>query len=267
MTSLKDYLTSTRNRGSALGAFNLDSLEMLKAVSLAAQKLNAPVIAEVSPKEAEYLGLDNVVSLVNNARRELNLPLYLNLDHAEDKVIIKNAIELGFAMVHFDGAKLPLTENTKLTKELVNTVHSKNVLVEGDIDSIGGRLTDPLGAKRFVEETGVDIFAVSIGNKHGVGENEKLDLGLLQKIRRELPETFFSLHGGSGISPEDIRAATGLGVVKINVNTELRIAWREKLAAALAENPQEYAWYNLTQAPIAELQRIVEDKIKIFGAK
>jgi fructose-bisphosphate aldolase, class II len=239
---------------SALGAFNLDSFETLKAICLVRQA----VIVEVSPGELNYLGMRNVASLVDNARREFDIPIFLNLDHAEDLDIIKKALDFGFSLVHFDGGKLSLEDNISAAKQVVSWAHEKEVLVEGEIDTIGGKITDPETAKRFVAETGVDIFAVSIGNKHGVGENEKLDLELLQKIHEALPNTFLSLHGGSGIADEEVKAAIKLGVVKINVNTELRIAFKNNLDLT------KLAWYEVTKPAIVAVQKIVENKIRLF---
>lgn len=267
MENLKDYLLDAKKRGYALGAFNLDSMETLKAVVAASQRTKVPVLVEASPGEADYLGMRNLAALVDNAKRELGIPLFLNLDHADDLDKIEIALDFGFDLIHFDGSKLPLEDNLSKTKQVVSWCHKKDILVEGEIDPIGEKLTDPLGAKGFVEQSGVDIFAVSLGNKHGMpgmGEDEKLDLALLQKIREALPETPFSLHGGSGITVTDIREAIKLGVVKINVNTELRLAWREGLETSLGGDRHESAWYKLAAKPIEEVSKVAENKMKIF---
>lgn len=291
MNGLKNWLIKAREEKFALGAFNLDSFETLKAVRLAAKRLNSPVLVEVSPGEVEYLGIRNIASLVDNARREFGIPLFLNLDHATDLDLIKESLNFGVDLIHYDGSKLPLEDNINNAKQVVSWAHAKNILVEGEIDhfpgsselhtqeSIKGQvLSPPAGeagikytdiglAQRFVQETGVDIFAVFVGNKHGVylDGSEKLDLGYLQKLREALPNTFFSLHGGSGIPAEDIQAAIKLGVVKVNINTELRIAWRKSLTESLANNPNEYTWSRIAQKAIEEVQKVTEDKIKLFG--
>ncbi|MBI3558974.1 class II fructose-bisphosphate aldolase [Candidatus Gottesmanbacteria bacterium] len=263
---MKDFLVKAFQNHFALGAFNIDNLEILKGVAFAAQKLNSPVIVEVSPGELDYWKMPNFASLVDNVRREFGIPIFSNLDHAADLDIIKNSLDFGLSMVHFDGSKLPLEENILKTKQVVSWARSKNILVEGEADHIPMSneqlaMTNPETAKRFVAETGVDIFAVSIGNKHGVGENEKLDLDLLRKIREALPNTFFSLHGGSGLASEDVKEAIKLGIVKVNVNTELRIAFKNNLDLGM----NELAWYKITQKAIAEVQKVVEGKIKLFG--
>lgn len=264
---MRKFLDKAKKENFALGAFNLDSFETLKAVTAAAQELNSAVIVEVSPGEENYLEVRNVASLVDNTRREFGIPIFLNLDHADDLNVIENALDCGFDLIHFDGSELPLEDNLAKTKQVVAWAHAKEVLVEGEIDPIGDKFTDPAAAKKFVDETGVDIFAVSVGNKHGIGENEKLDLDLLQKIRETLPETFFSLHGGSGISTEDIQAAMKLGVVKVNVNTELRAVFRQGLEASLKDKPDEIAWYELTQPALAAVQKVVEEKIRMLGSQ
>lgn len=258
---MKEFLTKAFQEHFALGAFNLDNLEILKGVALAAKNLSAPIIVEVSPGELSYWGMPNFSSLVDNFRRELGIPIFLNLDHAADLDIIKNSLDFGLSMVHFDGSKLPLEENILQTKQVVSWAHAKDILVEGEIDSIGEKISNPDEAKKFVDQMGVDIFAVSVGNKHGVGENEKLDLELLRRIREALPQTFFSLHGGSGISPEDVKEAIKLGIVKVNVNTELRIAFKNNLDLSTPE----LAWYKITQKAIAEVQKVTEGKIKVLG--
>lgn len=275
---LKEYLEKAQKENFALGAFNLDSLETLKAVVVAAQKTKAPVLVETSPGETEYLGMRNLVALVDNVRRELGIPLFLNFDHADDLNKIEIALDFGFDLIHFDGSKLSFEQNLHDTKRVVGMAHAKGVLVEGEIDHFPGSselnpaaeiktLTDPELARVFIKETGVDIFAVFVGNKHGVytDGSERINLEHLKKLREVLPDTWFSLHGGSGIPVEDIQAALKYGVVKVNVNTELRLAWRENLEIALDDNRHESAWYKLTAKPIEEVAKMVEDKIRTFS--
>jgi ketose-bisphosphate aldolase len=263
---LIDLFKTAKEKKLAVGAFNVGGLESLRAIATAAKNLESPVIVEVSPGEQKYLGLQNFSSLVNNLKEEHGVEMFLNLDHGEDLEIIKSSIELGFDMVHFDGSKLPPEENIRLCQEVVAMAHSRGILVEGEMDQIGKKITAPVLAKKFVEETGIDIFAVSIGNKHGMGEEEKLDLEKLQEINEVLPQTFFSLHGGSGVAPEDVAAAVKLGIVKINVNTELRMAYRETLENVLRGDPEEIAMYKLTPPVIEAVEKVVEEKILLFGS-
>ena len=279
---LVDYFNRGIANKFALGAFNVGNLETLKAIAMAAKNLESPVIIEVSPGEEKFLGLQNFSSLVVNLNEEYGVEMFLNLDHGDDLDIIKSSIELGFDLVHFDGSKLPYEENVRLTTEIVSMAHSKGVLVEGEIDHFPGAserhenektsdwqniLTDPQKAKEFVEQTGVDILAVFIGNAHGVYDNEeKLNILKLQEIKAVLPKTFFSLHGGSGIAVSDVRAAIDTGIVKVNINTDMRMAYRETLENVLRGSPDEVAMYKLMPPVIEAVEKVVEEKILLFGS-
>ena len=206
----------------------------------------------------------------------------MNLDHGTDPEKIKQAIDSGFDYVHFDGGKLPFDEAVKVSKELADYAHKNGVVIEGEIDHIEGSsadhtgekpsvdkdlYTDPNKAKAFIEKTGIDVFASFVGNLHGIySENKHLNLDLLKQIHEENPNTFLSLHGGSGIIEDDIKGAIKCGVVKINVNSELRIAFKMTLEQEL-KNTKEIAAYKYMQKPIEEMQRVVEYKIKIFGSQ
>ncbi|OGG06797.1 hypothetical protein A2872_01035 [Candidatus Gottesmanbacteria bacterium RIFCSPHIGHO2_01_FULL_42_12] len=279
---LADYLTTGKREKFALGAFNAGNLETLKAIAMAVGTLKSPVIIEVSPGEEKYLGLQNFSSLVNNLKEEYGVEIFLNLDHGEDIDIIKDSIELGFDLVHFDGSKLPLEENIRLATEVVEMAHNKGVMVEGEIDHFPGAserhhdektqdwqkiYTDPEKAREFVEKTGVDILAVFIGNAHGVYDNEeKLNISKLKEIKTVLQKTFFSLHGGSGVAVEDVRAAIDNGIVKVNINTDMRMAYRETLENVLRGSPDEVAMYKLMPPVIEAVEKVVEEKILLFGS-
>ncbi|MCL4397967.1 class II fructose-bisphosphate aldolase [Patescibacteria group bacterium] len=278
---LKAFLDKANREKFAIGAFNLDSLETLKALAAAAKKMRAPVLAEVSPGEVDYIGIRNLAALIDNTRREFGIPLFLNLDHAEDTDKIEEALNFGFDLVHYDGSKLSFEKNLHNAIPVVKAAHEKGILVEGEFDHFPGSselheetstdseqiLTDPEMARAFVKETRIDILAVFVGNKHGVytDGSERINLEHLKKLREILPDTWFSLHGGSGIPAEDIREAIKYGIVKVNINTELRLAWRESLEVTLGDNRHEAAWYKLTEKPIAEVERVIEEKIKVFS--
>lgn len=277
----KDVLQKAKEKGVAIGAFNVCNLETLKAVVLAAKKLNSPIIIETSDGEINYMGFKEVVALVNIYRTETGLPIILNLDHGKDFETCKKAIEAGFDYIHFDGSKLPLEENISITKEVVKLAHSRGVLVEGEIDHIEGSSEDhtkedpekfqklgmyssPQKARYFVEQTGIDTFASFVGNLHGVYAKEiRLNLNLLEEIRRVIPTTFLSLHGGSGVNLSDIKQAIKMGVVKINVNSELRIAFKLTLQETLNKSP-DIALYKLTPPAILAMQKVVEQKMGLF---
>lgn len=279
--NLLTILRQAKNEGWGVGAFNAGNLEILQAIIQAGKVNQVPLIVETSMGEATHFGMKNFLDVVENFREETGLSIFTNFDHGPGLEECQTAIEAGYDLVHFDGSQLPYEENVKITKLLVEQAHRKGILVEGEIDRIIGdstfhqelaesvqataSYTDPAKAADFVAQTGVDILAVLVGNIHGVYQGEKkLDLERLKMIREAVGEgVFFSLHGGSTISPEDIRAAIRLGVVKINVNTELRLAYRQTLENVL-RGSEEVAIYKIMPPVIAAVQKVVEEKIEIF---
>lgn len=279
-----EILQKAKKEGYAIGAFNAANIETLKAITQAANKLRAPIIIEASDGEVSFIGKREIVALTKVYREEYNLPIILNLDHAGTLESCTEAIEAGFDYIHFDGSKLPYEENVEIVKKIVELAHSKNVPVEGEIDHIQGSsadhrkedvskeqkeelYTNPERAKEFVKTTGVDTFASFIGNAHGLYLNEKkIDTDLLSKIREALPDNFLSLHGGSGIPDEDIKKAVSLGIVKVNVNSELRVAYHDMLVKVLAET-DEIAIYKIMPKVIDAVADVVEKKIKLFGSE
>ena len=280
----KEWLQKAQSEGFAIGAFNVDNLEIFKAVVAAAMAKKSPVMMEFSDGEVKFLELHNIVDLVKNAEEEHGINILLNLDHSPDQAKVEEAIEAGFELIHFDGSKLPYEENVEICKAIIPKAHAKDLTVEGEIDHIAGSsnvhkeqitldeikagFTKPEKAKEFVAETGVDIFAAFFGNVHGVYPVQpNVDLDLLYRIREVLPNTFLSMHGGSGISDEEVRMAIQVGgISKINVNTELRKAFREELERSLRENPDEYAVYKLMPSVIENVKNVVEHKIDVFGS-
>lgn len=285
MSKAKYWFEKAKKEKFAIGAFNGASEETLKAIVGAAKNQKAPVVIEASPGEIEYFGIREFVGINRALEQSHGVPIILNLDHALDFDQCILGIDLGFDYIHFDGSRLNLPENTRLARQLVDYAHSKGILVEGEIDGIPGSsadhrheqiaasrerigYTDPEKAAEFVQITGVDTFASFVGNVHGLYSGAKrLDLGLLEKISRAIPDTFLSLHGGSGVPAENIRAAINLGVIKVNVNSELRVAFHDKLKEIL-DRPQqdEVAIYKFMPEAISAVQEIVEAKIKLFGS-
>ena len=278
----KDWLTKAQTENFAIGAFNAGSLETIKAIINAAVKLHSPVIIEASPGEINFLGGKNFVSLINNAREETLLPVFTNLDLSPDLASAEQGLNWGFDLIHLDGSHLSFADNLKSTQTLVKSAHERNIIIEGEFDTITGSsslhpnqntltelaktsLTDPLKAQQFVAATEIDTLAVSIGNLHGLYQNQKsLNLELLQQIHQKT-NCFLSLHGGSGLQNDQIKAAISLGIVKININTELRLAFRESLESVLRQN-QEVAIYKIMPEVITAVQKVVEEKITLFGS-
>ena len=276
-----ELLKKAKDNHFAIGAFNVCNIETLKAIAQAAEKLQAPVILEASDGEVNYFGIKELTAVVKILRNDLNIPLILNLDHGKDFETCKRAIEAGFDYIHFDGSALPLEDNIKITQEVVKIAHKYNLPVEGEMDRIQGssedhtkenpakyqmegKYTDSEAAYGFVKKTGIDVFAAFIGNLHGTfATSEKLNFDILKKLTAILPNTYFSLHGGSGISADQIKKAVEMGIVKVNVNTDMRIVFKKVLQKTLNES-DEIAFYKLAQPAISAVQEVVEEKIKLF---
>lgn len=270
----------------ALGAFNLDNQETLKAVTLAAKAKNAPVLVEVSKGEVDALGLDNVRDLVDNYKVDYGVEMYINLDHSPTVEDAIAGITAGFECIHIDVSQADHEaddkEIIKKTKEVVRAAKLTGALVEAEPHYFGGSsnlhtekidyaeirktFSTPEGAKLFVDETGVDTFAAAVGNLHGKYPVPKvLDLDLLKQIRAAI-DCNISLHGGSDTPGHYFVEAVKIGVTKVNINSDMRVAYRETLEKVLEENPTEFAVVKLMDEVIEAVQKVVEKKIDSFNS-
>jgi fructose-bisphosphate aldolase class II len=270
----------------ALGAFNLDNQETLIAVAKAAANKKAPVLVEVSKGEVDALGLDNIRDMVENYKFEYGLEMYVNLDHSPTVEDAIAGIEAGFECIHIDISQANhdasdeeiidktkrVIEAAKLTGALVeaephyfggsSNVHNEQI----NYDEIKKTFSTPEGARAFVDATKVDTFAAAVGNLHGKYPVPKmLDLELLQRIRDAIGCNI-SLHGGSDTPAHYFIEAVKIGVTKININSDMRYAYRQTLEQVLAENKTEYAVVKLTGKVIEEVQKVVESKIDTFNS-
>ena len=272
----------------AVGAFNIDNQETLIAIAKAAHALQSPVLVEVSAGEVKALGLENVRDLVDNYKREYGIEMYINLDHSPSVQDCKRAIDAGYEFIHIDISQADHDaseeEIVAKTKEVVDYAKFTGALVESephyfggssnihntdiDYDEIKKTFSTPEGAKAFIEATGIDTFAAAIGNLHGkYAVPKELDLELLGRIVTELPAwAHISLHGGSGTPLHYFEEAARIGVSKININSDMRYAFRTTLEKVLAENPDEYAIVKLMPEVYGAVQKIVEEKIQAFGS-
>jgi ketose-bisphosphate aldolase len=275
MKNLKYYFKKAQKGKWAIGQFNFSNAETLKAIIQAAKKLKSPVILGTSEGESKFFGLRQAVALANSYREKVKVPLFLNLDHGKSFSYIKKAVDAGYDTVHFDGSRLNLSRNVRIAKRVVGYARRKKVLVEGEVGAIGealgrkGILTDPLEAKRFITETKVDSLAVAVGNLHGIrlkGINPKLDLKRLREIKKKTGSFPLVLHGGSGTPRKDTKEAIKSGIVKVNINTDLRIAYTKALKKVLKKKPGENTPYKYLPAAAAAVQKVVEEKIKLFGS-
>ena len=281
-SSLKSVLSKAQKNHFAIAQFNFSSFEQLKGILHGAEKMKSPIILGTSEGEVNFLGLRETIALAEISKTKYKVSAFLNLDHGKDLKLIKKAIDYGYSAVHFDGSRLPLEKNIKYAKDIVEYAHKKGVLVEGEVGAIGTEssriynkkfelkekdLTNPEDACRFIKETKVDSLAISIGNFHGMkvtGVNPHLKLKLLEEIKNKTGNKFLVLHGGSGTSVQDIKKAIKLGIVKININTELRKAYTFSLRKELSKG-KEITPYKYMLNPIKAVQQKVEEKIKIFG--
>lgn len=282
----RELYRRTREEKFAVGAFNVDNQETLKAIALAAKNKNAPVLVEVSHGEVEMIGLKNLRCMVDNYKDEYGIEMYINLDHSPTVEACKAAIDAGYEFIHIDISQANHDasddEIIEATKEVVRYAAKFGALVESEPHYFGGSsnlhkeeidyeeikktFSTPEGSKAFVNATGVDTFAAAIGNLHGKYPVPKqLDIALLEKIRASI-DCAISLHGGSGTPAHFYKEAVRAGISKININSDMRVAYRETLEKALKENPDEYAVIKLMPEVIAAVQNVVEEKIDLFGS-
>ena len=264
MKTLPQTLAEADQQRVALGHFNISDLVGLKAVYAAAWETNVPVLVGVSEGERDFIGVRQVAALVRSIREQDGFPIYLNADHTHSLEKAREAAAAGFDMVVFDGSALPFEENVRVTGQAVSEIKAlqSSIVVEGEVigasSSIHDKtpdglspLTTPQEANQFVAATGVDVLAPAVGTMHGMlkgmlqGESEKhLDTERIAAIKRAAQKPL-TLHGGSGTNERDLIAAIDAGITIVHVNTELRVAWRRGLDAALAKSPNEVVPYKL----------------------
>lgn len=270
----------------ALGAFNLDNQETLIAVARAAAAKKAPVMVEVSQGEVDALGLENVRDMVDNYRDQYGIEMYINLDHSPTVADAIQGIEAGFEFIHIDISQARKDASVEdiiaETRQVVEYARMTGALVESEPHYFGGSsnlhsekidyaeikktFSTPEGARAFVQATGIDTYAAAVGNLHGkYPVPKKLDLKLLAEVRKAL-DCNISLHGGSGTPGHYFKEAVKIGVSKININSDMRVAYRNTLEKVLTDNPDEFAVVKLMDTVIDAVQAVVEEKIEMFNA-
>jgi fructose-bisphosphate aldolase class II len=282
----RHLMQRSRQQKFAVGAFNIDNQETLIAICRAAQAKKSPVLIEVSQGEVDAIGLDNIRDMVDNYIVEYGIEAYINLDHSPSVEAAKRGIDAGYEFIHIDVSQKrhDATEEEIIneTKEVVEYAKFTGALVESEPHYFGGgsnvfeggidyeeikkTFSTPAGSKDFVMNTGIDTLAAAIGNLHGKYDVPKvLDLELLKRLRESLDGNI-SLHGGSGTPLHYFEEAAKIGVGKININTDLRIAFRDTLEKVLKENPDQYAVVKLMPEVFKAVQKVVESKIDAFGS-
>ena len=282
----RHLMQRARTQKFAVGAFNVDNQETLQAIAAAAKEMNSPVLVEITQDEVQALGIENVRDMVDNYRTELGIEMYINLDHSPTIEACKRAIDAGFEFIHIDISQVDheASEETVAvaTREVVEYAKFTGAIVESEPHYFGGSsnlhteeidyeeikktFSTPEGAAKFVADTGIDTFAAAVGNLHGkYPVPKRLDLDLLTEIRRAI-SCNISLHGGSGTPLHYFESAAKIGVSKINVNSDMRIAYRTTLEKVLRENPDQYSVMKLMGEVRDAVQKVVEEKITAFGS-
>ncbi len=296
----KELMVPARKNGYAIGAFNVQNLESTLAVVEAATEEKSPVIMQITPSVIKYAGLAYIAGLVKTAAQLAPVPVAVHLDHGEDFETAAKCIDAGFTSVMIDGSFLKFEENVALTKRVVDVAHQKGVSVEAELGKLAGVeersveekeaiLTDPETAVEFVERTGVDALAVAIGTSHGAYKfksEAKLDLERLKAISGKVsiplvlhgassvPQWIVEkatkygaeLSGAKGIPEEELKKAISLGIAKINIDTDLRLAFTATVREVLASSPKEFDPRKILGPAKAAMKEVAKGKMRLFGS-
>ena len=288
MQTLREILAQAEAKGVAVGHFNISDLVILRAVFEAARDRNAPVVVGASEGERRFVGDRQLFALVESLRDEHDYPIFLNADHTHSLPSALEAAKAGFDWIVFDLSALPFEENIRQTKEAVEALKAirPGILVEGEIGDIGSGseihdaapdlrkgLTTPAQATQFLEETHVDTLAPAVGNMHGMlktmvagNAKKRLDIERIREIKAAAP-VFMTLHGGSGTDDDDFRNAIAAGITVVHINTEVRLAWRRGLDAALEKQPNEIVPYKVLPQVVDSVREVVAARLDLFNTR
>ncbi|QUH28400.1 class II fructose-1,6-bisphosphate aldolase [Vallitalea guaymasensis] len=274
----KEILQKAHEEGYAVGAFNTSNLEMTRAVIEAAEEEKSPVIIQTSQSAITYAGSTEIAMIVRLLAEEASVPVALHLDHGTDWDVVMKCLRDGWTSVMFDGSKYEFDKNIEITKQVISIAHPMDVSVEAELGKIGGvedhvkvdakdaTMTDPDEAVEFVEKTGVDYLAIAIGTAHGVYKGDpELDFDRLKDIKARLNMPIV-LHGASGVPEEDIKKAVSLGVNKINIDTDLRQAFKKAMHKVVKEQPDVYDPRKMLAPTSDAIKEVVKTKIRMFGS-
>ena len=286
MKTLREYILEAKEKGVAIGHFNISNLEGLHGIVNAAVKLDLPVMIGVSSGEVAHVGVEEAVALVSALRKKHNHPIFLNADHSHSYEAVKEMMDAGFDSVMFDASALGFEENIKETKRVVEYARSldRDIIVEAEIGNIGTSskivdeipegvatddsfLTSVEDAVRFVNETGVDMLAPAIGNMHGMlkgKSNPRIDSDRVKEIS-DATGIPLVLHGGSGLVDEDFTKAIKNGMCVVHINTEIRIAFTESIKEAIEEDPNEITPYKIMEESDEAVEEVVEKRLRLFN--
>jgi len=302
LVTTKEMFKKAYEGGYAIGAFNVNNMEIIQGITEAAKEVNAPLILQVSAGARKYANHTYLMKLIEAATIETNLPIAVHLDHGDSFELCKSCIDGGFTSVMIDASHLPFEENIKLTKQVVGYAHPRGVVVEAELGRLSGVedevkvseeeaiYTDPKEVEEFVERTGVDSLAIAIGTSHGAykfkGE-AKLRFDILEEVQRRNPGFPIVLHGASSVIPEYVetinkyggqmpgangvpedmlRKAASMAVCKINIDSDLRLAMTATIRKVFAENPGEFDPRKYLGPAREEIKKLVKHKlINVLG--
>lgn len=276
LVTTKQMLKNAQEGNYAVGAFNVENMEMVMAVISAAEEMKAPVIMQTTPSTVKYAGLDYFLANARVAASKASVPVAIHLDHGSSFELASEAFRVGYTSIMIDGSHSDFESNIKVSKAVVDMCKAAGIAVEAELGKVGGKeddldggdgdiYTDPQEAKEFVERTGVDSLAIAIGTAHGMYKGEpKLDLDRLSEIRQVVSVPLV-LHGGSGIPDSKVQESIRRGICKVNYATELRIAYTEGVNKYLAANPNEIDPKKYNKAAMEEVKNFVIEKMKVCG--
>ena len=280
LMNMKDLLTVAQKNHFAVPAFNIGSDQLLKAVMKTVKELKSPVILEMSPDEFNFVGYAQIQAMLYEAAHT-DVPVCIHLDHGDSYETVVRAIQAGMTSVMIDASKLPYEENVAITKKVVETAHIANVSVESELGTIGTTgnsieggtegviYTVPEEAKQFIEDTGIDTFACAIGTAHGIYPKDmkpKLRINILKDITDQVSVPLV-LHGGSSNKDEEIAEAVKNGICKINISSDIKVAFYEQARKTLNENPGYREPLEIYPAAMEACGKVCADKIRLFNSQ
>ena len=277
LVTTTELLKNAQEGNYAIGAFNVENMEMVMAVIQAAEELNSPVILQTTPSTVKYAGLDYYLANAKVAAERASIPVAMHLDHGSSFELAMQALRTGYTSIMIDGSHESFEDNIALSKAVVDASRPSCIPVEAELGKVGGKeddldggegsaYTDPMEAKIFVERTGVSSLAIAIGTAHGLYKGEpKLDLDRLSEIR-EVVSVPLVLHGGSGIPDETIIESIKRGICKVNYATEVRIAYSEGVKKVLNENPETIDPKKYGAEGLKFVKEFVKQKIVVCGS-
>jgi fructose-bisphosphate aldolase class II len=275
----KELMQKAHEGKYAVGAFNINNMEIVQAIIEGAEEMNAPVILQTSEGAIKYAGIEYLSVMARLAAEKASVPVVLHLDHGTSYDTIIKCIRHGWTSVMIDGSHHPLDENIAVTREIIKVAHAAGVSVEAELGRLGGiednisvdekdaRLTSPSEAKIFAEETGVDSLAIAIGTAHGKYKGvPKLDFERLEEIKNVVNIPLV-LHGASGVPEDAIIKARTLGINKINIDTDIRVAFTEGVKSVIVNKPEEFDPRKVCGPAKKLMKEVVMNKIELFGSK